>query len=155
VKVVVYGQRAKTAHVYLDHVDKQQSKERFYALQRDHGKQVLATNGEPIWLSPSRPLAQRQRNKVTRKALDKIAPLLPPGREPPETNWSKQIVWIEDTRVVAPTEATLLPRMGDKTLLSSTRDDSGETFRYAVNVSALARVTGKDEGAVEVHLLSD
>ena len=49
----------------------------------------------------------------------------------------------------------LLPRFGDKALLRSVQDDSGEAFRYAVNVSALARSVSKPEGEVEVSLLSD
>ena len=81
--------------------------------------------------------------------------MLPEGQEAPDTNWTKQIVWVGDTRVVAPSEVTLLPRVGDKTLLCSVADESGESFRFAVNVSAIARATGKDEGAIEVHLLSD
>jgi hypothetical protein len=87
--------------------------------------------------------------------LVKIQALMPEGSDALDINWAKQIIWVEDVRVVAPSEVMLLPRFGDKTLLRSVQDDSGEAFRYAVNVSALARSVAKPEGEVEVSLLSD
>ena len=73
VKTVVYGQRARTAHVFLKDLDPDDARARFYKLQEAHGSKIQ-TGTDSSWYSPSKSADVRRKNRSTRKAKEILDP---------------------------------------------------------------------------------
>ena len=157
-KVVVYGRRAQVAHVLLKTMPYEEAKERYYRLREAYNEKYQCQPGDLLWLSPSKPLAARLRNKATKAARDKLE-LLCGGnqvaKDSVDTDWGKQIVWLRDTRVAAGNAASLLAATGSRVVVRRWRAEQGEDMLFHFNVSAIASILESPEGEVETNLQTD
>lgn len=155
-RVVVYGSRANTSHIYLCPLPEQEARERFYSLQQEHsGKFHSNVGGKPIWLSPSRTPERRAKNRSTRETLNRLQAVLQSDNpDDLEVEWSRQLIWYKDRRIAT-------GKLGD--IRSSSQDrvvhihipasnHSQEAGHFYVNVTLLAALTGKTASDVEVRV---
>ena len=157
-KVVIYGKRASTSHVYLPALPTEEAKARFYELQTKYDKTVACSSGDKIWLSPSRSVERRLRNRATRFAWERISTvcalsaqhLAAPGID--DVDWNRQVIWLGERRVLAPTQALLFLQSDDRHTTVDYRDDSGITTRFFINLSLLQAKTGRPLEIIEPRL---
>ena len=155
-RVVVYGSRANTSHIYLCPLAEQEARERFYSLQQEHsGKFQSNVGGKPIWLSPSRTPERRAKNRSTRETLSRLQAVLQSDNpDELEVEWARQLIWYKDRRIAT-------AKLGD--IRSSSEDrvvrihipasnDSQEAGQFYVNVTLLAALTGKTASDIEVRV---
>ncbi|CAE7274880.1 CBWD5, partial [Symbiodinium sp. KB8] len=149
-KLAVYGKRASTSHAYLPPLPPSEARTRFYELQKKYEKIITPTGGVPLWLSPSRPLEIRMKNKATRYAWRKLQSVCDMKEANPtqitsdDVDWSRQIVWLKERRVLAPSVHQLNIQPHERYTTITYHGDQGETARLVVNLSVLeAGLTGQ------------
>ena len=118
-RVVVYGRRAHVSHIYLASAGYEEDRRRYYALQDRFPEGWTNAKGEKMWMSYSKSQARRERNKATRAALVKLETACsrkPGAKEGLETDWGKQLMWLDEKRVCSTSRAELLPDPQDSLL---------------------------------------
>ena len=152
-QVLIYGKRSKNANVHLVQKDFMTARDRFYNIQQNLSRKVLATGSENlIWLSPSRTPERRLRNRSTRDALSRLVSML--GEQDLDTDWTNQIIWHGDTRVGSGVQSRLHGGQHDRVSTLVTTADSGEATQFYINLTLLSHIKGKPEDEVERELHS-
>ena len=152
-KVVVYNQRARTGHVFLQSLPPDQARARFYAIQEKHGSKVR-TNTGTSYFSPSKPPEVRKKNRATREIGRLIAGITGSPHQTDDVDWSRQIIWCGKTRVAAVTAPALMAARDNRLMICQVRDEYGEHTPFHVNLTALASAAGKPVAEVERQLAS-
>ena len=157
-KLAVYGKRASTSHAYLPPLPPSEARTRFYELQKKYEKIITPTGGVPLWLSPSRPLEIRMKNKATRYAWRKLQSVCDMKEANPtqitsdDVDWSRQIVWLKERRVLAPSVHQLNIQPHERYTTITYHGDQGETARLVVNLSVLEADTTQPLNIIEPKL---
>lgn len=157
-KLVIYGKRASTSHAYLPPLPPSEARTRFYELQQKYAKSITPAGGEPIWLSPSRPLETRMKNKATRYAWHKLQSICalkttnPTQISSDDVDWSRQLIWLKDRRVLAATVPQLNMQPHERYTTLTYHGDQGETARLVVNLSVLEADTTQPINMIEPKL---
>ena len=145
-QVMLYSARADVSHVYLNPTHDGDVKRALDVVTR-FDKQLHLSSGCPMWISVHKPPAVRYRNKSTGNVLGKIKSLL--GMPPRERNdrinisWRKQIVWVDNARVVACDVGELRKDENDMTQTHAVYDaTTKEETCFHVNVMVLAEILG-------------
>ena len=157
-RLVVYGRRARTAHVYMKESAVEEARNRFYEIRDSYNERVRCHSGAFIWVSPSKSLARRQKNRATKHATDKLAELFRQRQDllsTLDTDWARQIIWIQDRRVATGTVNTLNSATTDRTVHRNWRDERGENLPFHFNISAISTMMGVPEQDVETRIQSD
>ena len=155
-KTAVYGKRDRIGHVWLQPLPDQQARSRFYELLPRANKRMHATGGDPIWISPSKPLAVRERNKLLRQGLDRVLRVMKLDHADPavELDWSKGLLWLKDVRVMA---------LWDRALLAQDQKTISIRFSHGLsapgscfyNLEALSRIGNRNPQELEAEMRSE
>ena len=155
-KHIIYGKRARTAHVLLTGVDFMQAQTRFYEIQEKFSNKIMNHAGSPIWIAPSRTPQRRLMNRTTNKAGEAVMRLFPRDQQPTiEYAWQRQIIWVEGKRVAAGAPGLLAATAGDRLIsvfFADSAERSGGGSRYHFNVTVLSSITNASPADVECRL---
>ena len=155
-RVSVYGKRAKTAHLYLRHVALSEAKERFFNLLPRVNKKFALGNGALLWVSPSKPVETRMKNKLFGIGINKLlqATKLSLNSDQIEVDWGMAVVWMSAKRVLAMEARDLHLAESDRGVRVRVRH---ETFEDACwfNLSAVSELMGVSVSDLEVTVQSD
>ena len=156
-KTAVFGKRARVGHIWLQPLSDQAARERFYDLLPRANKQMTATGGDLIWISPSKPYAVRERNKLLRASYDRLLKTLGLSSENDsvELDWTIGVCWVGDSRLLALDDAALLAKEGQKTIAVTFSKDLHGPAKAFYNLSGVAAIAQRTEGDVEAILRSD
>ncbi|CAE7393308.1 unnamed protein product [Symbiodinium microadriaticum] len=153
-KHIIYGKRARTAHVLLTGVDFMQAQTRFYEIQEKFSNKIMNHAGSPIWIAPSRTPQRRLMNRTTNKAGEAVMRLFPRDQQPTiEYAWQRQIIWVEGKRVAAGAPGLLAATAGDR-LISVFFADSAERQKQYGDFGPLLRTAGSPEEAADAVRVS-
>ena len=113
---VVYGKRASVAHCYLKNLPEQGAKERFFTLLPQPNKKFKLSSGSLLWISPSKPLEVRMRNKVLGVAIQRLLRIfrMDINAGEVEIDWYQGVVWIGDRRMLALNDKGLFSRPDER-----------------------------------------
>ena len=157
-RVEVYGKRHQICHLYLSHLPFQQAKSRFFDLRQKYNEKHPCSSGQMIWMSASKTLARRFRDKATRTSLQRLTSLCdgnPDLINNLDTDWSKQIIWLRDVRVAAGVQKDLRADPEHRVIHRRDGLDGEDHITFHYNISLLSKEVGKTAADVEASLQSD
>ena len=151
VRTMVWGQRARTAHVILKALPQEEAKERFFDLQEKHGARI-ATGTDQSWYSPNKSADVRKKNRSTRRAKEIIEAIKGSPLPSEDVDWPRQLMWCGKARIAAPTSEGLFAAAEARVISRTLQDEYGEKTTFYFNVSALSTATGKSAADVEKEI---
>ena len=85
----------RSAHCYLKNLPEQGAKERFFTLLPQLNKKFKLSSGSLLWISPSKPLEVRMRNKVLGVAIQRLLRIfrMDINAGEVEIDWYQGVVW--------------------------------------------------------------
>ena len=153
-KTIVYGQRATCVQVWLKPLPSDEARARFFQIVKDYGSSIPTGTGNS-WISPNKSADHRRRNRATRSAKEIVEGITGLAVNQEDLDWSKQLIWIGRTRVVATSGEPLKASTEHKVARKTIRDAYGEETTFHFNISVLAVQSSKTEGEVEQAIHSN
>ena len=153
-RTAVYGRRTRVAHLYFPHAPEAVAKAKFFEWLPRVNKVHTLSNGQLMWVSPSRSVEKRAWNRNTGKALDILGRLCGSFLVP-EADFNLGIIWLEGKRVATSIPKDLLPLPEDKLTTISVSSDESSGLSYTYNISSLARLLTKSIADVEASLRTE
>ena len=155
-RLAVFGKRARVGHIFLRPMLDHQARARFFELLPVVNKKRQATGGDLIWISPSKPFAVRERNKLLRNGYDRLIKATGCNAESEdlELDWNMGVAWIQGSRVIA---------LGQDALLVDAQRVTGVKFSAGLKVPGvcfycldnIVRVTGRTLADLEASLRTE
>ena len=144
-KTVIWSKRASTSHIYLRPLPVDEARERYYAIREAVNEKFACSTGVLMWITPSKSLARRMKNKSTRFAIEKINILCSARQDVLSTldaDWTRQIIWLHDARVASANAAALLAPPQARVVALTRKNEQGEDLQFHFNVTALSALVG-------------
>ena len=157
-RVVVFGRRPRTSHVHLHVLPHEEAKKRFFELRDLYNETATCSSGSMIWMTASKTMERRLKNRATKKAQTCITELCSASsdmRDSMDCDWARQIIWVRDARVAAGSLKALNRDPGDTTVLRTFRGEDDESLTFHFNLTALSKLLGAPEKDIEVKVQSD
>eukprot|EP00438_Fugacium_kawagutii_P024151 Skav213836 [mRNA] locus=scaffold315:142106:146525:+ [translate_table: standard] len=156
-EVVVYGRRASTCHVLLQPLPESEAKRRLLKLKVENQDQhVLPSSGKKAWLTQHKSAQKRLNNRATKFASDLLQHVSgPSGSGRIDADWNKQILWLDDARMVAFKQSDLRANASD-TIHATTYSDSkgSDHITFYLDLTRMSSATGKPIAALEQAVAS-
>ena len=151
VRTFVWGRKSRIANIILQSTSSpEEDRARFYDIQAAYSNKASNSQGNTVWLTPSKTPERRAKNRAISACREALAKLLQKGTDALVVDFGKGIIWFEFDRLAA-LELTQI-QVVKPARVFSVKVSSEPSFTCHFNVGPISGLTGISEAEVEAQL---